>query len=159
MYRCHKELANTGGLCEIFDMACGHGLLGVLLAYRFPDVKVVCVDLEPRMCWEHYLEAWASEGLPASGHAVPLDNLHFFQGDLASVTISARTGVVSVHACNEANLIILRKCRESKAPYAVMPCCIPQGIYSSMDCSHLADELRYTALVGMMASQFSVHPS
>jgi hypothetical protein len=33
-------------LITVFDLACGHGLLGVLLAYRFPALRVVCVDLE-----------------------------------------------------------------------------------------------------------------
>ena len=31
---------------HIYDLACGHGLLGVLLAYRFPHCIVHCVDLE-----------------------------------------------------------------------------------------------------------------
>lgn len=40
----------------IYDLACGHGLGGTLLAYRFPDVKVVCIDLERRPCWTSYRE-------------------------------------------------------------------------------------------------------
>merc|ERR1719160_357765 len=50
------------GLNTILDLACGHGLLGVMLAYRFPDMSVRCVDLEPREAFHHYLEAWAAEG-------------------------------------------------------------------------------------------------
>ena len=79
--------ANSSGeeLDKIVDLACGHGLLGVLLAYRFPDVAVECIDLEPRPCWEHYRQAWAAAGRPAEGHPVPLDNLHFVQKDVADV--------------------------------------------------------------------------
>ena len=29
----------------IYDIACGHGLLGTLFAYRFPKAQVICVDL------------------------------------------------------------------------------------------------------------------
>ncbi|CAE8659228.1 unnamed protein product, partial [Polarella glacialis] len=42
------ERKRLHGLDSIADLACGHGLLGVLLAYRFQDVSVECVDLEPR---------------------------------------------------------------------------------------------------------------
>jgi len=43
----------------IYDLACGHGLGGVLLAYRFPDVRVICMDHEERPCWTTYREVSA----------------------------------------------------------------------------------------------------
>ena len=43
---------------HIYDLACGHGLLGVLCAYRFADAHVVCVDLERPPCFDHYVEAF-----------------------------------------------------------------------------------------------------
>jgi hypothetical protein len=61
--------------------------------------------------------------------------------------------VVCVHACNEANLIVLRRCRDVGATFAVMPCCLPEGIYGT-DCRRLPDQLRYPAMVGMLAAQF-----
>ena len=47
----------VGAIHRIYDLACGHGLLGVLLARRFEDVEVVCVDLERREGFEYYCEA------------------------------------------------------------------------------------------------------
>jgi hypothetical protein len=41
-------VGGVGGIGVIYDLACGHGLLGVLLAYRFAAARVVCVDLERR---------------------------------------------------------------------------------------------------------------
>ena len=45
---------------HIFDMACGHGLLGVLLAHRFPELHVLCDDVERRRCFDHYVDAFRS---------------------------------------------------------------------------------------------------
>lgn len=44
--RCAKQGRQSEALQHVFDLACGHGLLGVLLACRFPALRVVCVDLE-----------------------------------------------------------------------------------------------------------------
>jgi hypothetical protein len=104
----HQAGAHTK-LDSILDLACGHGLLGVLLAYRFPDVQVTCVDLEPRACLEHYREAFVAEGRAAAGHSSALDNLRFTRLDVADAAIGPGTAAVCVHACNEANLIILRR--------------------------------------------------
>jgi len=41
-----SRIMRIPSLITVFDLACGHGLLGVLLAYRFPALRVVCVDLE-----------------------------------------------------------------------------------------------------------------
>ena len=42
------EQWREGNVEVIYEFACGHGLLGVLLAYRFHKLRVVCVDLERR---------------------------------------------------------------------------------------------------------------
>ena len=39
---------DAAGLQVVYDLACGHGLLGCLLAYRFSALRVVCVDLQRR---------------------------------------------------------------------------------------------------------------
>ena len=48
--RCTKQGRPSEALQHVFDLACGHGLLGVLLARRFPALRVVCVDLERCSC-------------------------------------------------------------------------------------------------------------
>ena len=156
------------GLTTLLDLACGHGLVGVLLAYRFPQLRVVCVDLERRRCWAHYQEAWGVEGRAAEGHAAPLDNLTFREADVADVTrwdaraagteqqlMGPHTAVVCCHACNEANLIVLQAARQCSADWAVMPCCLPDGIYG-FDCRKLADDgVRYSIMIGLIAGQFN----
>ena len=40
---------------RIYDIASGHGLLAVLLAYRFPTMKVLSLDREKRDGFAHYV--------------------------------------------------------------------------------------------------------
>jgi hypothetical protein len=51
---------------RIYDLACGHGLLGVLLAIRFTDIEVVCVDLVRRDGFDHYSDAFRQTAAGAS---------------------------------------------------------------------------------------------
>lgn len=50
--------ARAGRPTEVIaECACGHGLVGILLAYRFPHVQVICVDLFKRDAFESVIEA------------------------------------------------------------------------------------------------------
>jgi len=60
-----------------YDLACGHGLLGILLAWRLRSVEVVCVDLERRVAFDHYLE-----GVRRAG--VELSNVRFVEADITT---------------------------------------------------------------------------
>jgi hypothetical protein len=48
----------VGGTDVVWDLACGHGLVGLLLAYRFPDLRVVGIDRERRPAYAAYVQAW-----------------------------------------------------------------------------------------------------
>jgi len=47
-----------GDIETVFDLACGHGLLGVMLAHRFQDLRVVCVDLERRPGFDSFVSCF-----------------------------------------------------------------------------------------------------
>lgn len=70
---------------RIYDLACGHGLVGMLLAYRFPRKQVVAVDLERRQAWDAYMQAWSRCGQKLPGWDHPLANVEFREDDLKSV--------------------------------------------------------------------------
>jgi hypothetical protein len=56
----------------VFDLACGHGLLGVALAYAFPNKRVVACDRVRREALDVYLRAFgAFADAEASGRAFP----------------------------------------------------------------------------------------
>jgi SAM-dependent methyltransferase len=143
---------------HIYDLACGHGLLGVLLAYRFSSCSVVCVDLERRDSFDHLVEGFRASVAPdpATGEAVALANLRFMQADMRGLALPPHSFAVCVHACNEANTTALELCTKHDAAYAAMPCCIRGGILS-LAMRRLPDDARHAALVGAMAHACGAH--
>jgi tRNA1(Val) A37 N6-methylase TrmN6 len=51
-----RKTLNQPPLNSIIELACGHGLVGLLLAYRFPNLKVHLYDLKQRPSFETYLK-------------------------------------------------------------------------------------------------------
>ena len=152
-----------GAIDNLYDLAAGHGLLGVLLARRFPDVTVTCVDLEKRNYFETYRQAFTETALPAEekgrGGAAPqpMSNLVFVVGDIADVVIRPRSFVVCIHACNEANKVSVDKATGAGAGFMAMPCCIREGLYSVASVRHCDDDTRYAIAVGAFAASSGAH--
>jgi hypothetical protein len=161
------------GVRVIYDLACGHGLLGCLLAYRFPQLRVVCVDLERRKGFDAFLAAFealgeASKtpppqiGTAESDTAAPvgvgsrvLPNLEFVEADIAEVPIEAGAFVASVHGCNEVSKVGVERAIAAGGCWATMPCCIRDGIYAVQRTSRVADEQRYACMVGVLAGTYA----
>lgn len=140
------EQWKAGHVDHVYDFACGHGLLGVLLAHRFPKLRVTCVDLERRPAFDHYLET-----IRESGNE--LRNIEYLESDFTKVPISPRSFIICIHACNEATLQALQMANGSNACFAAMPCCIRDGIYIRA-VNHTDDETRYAVSVGIIAGRF-----
>ena len=143
------EQWRDGRVETIYDFACGHGLLGVLLAYRFPKLRVVCVDQERRAAFDNYLTV-------ARGLGVPLSNLVYVEGDFRDVKLPPKSYVICIHACNEATKAAIEMAAAAKACYAAMPCCIRDGIYIRR-IKHVDDDTRYAASVGVIAGRFGAY--
>jgi hypothetical protein len=136
------------GIIEtIYDFACGHGLLGILLAHRFPKLRIVCVDLNRRPAFDHYLEVYRALG-------APLENISYIEADLKDQTLTQNAYVICIHGCNETTKIALEMARAANACYAAMPC--RDGIYLRR-ISHVDDRIRYAAAVGVIAGQFGAY--
>ena len=69
-------------ITSIADLACGHGLVGVLLAYRFPHKRVFCVDLIRRSSFDAIRAAFEREGRALEGEPRSLHNLSMIEGSL-----------------------------------------------------------------------------
>ena len=171
------KLRPSGEVARIYDVCCGHGLLGCLLAYRFPRADVICCDdTVERPALACYRAAFAAHGEAAAGEAAALTNLRYERGRLRPViereeaAAAARTNaaatpangergdgietggggesacgagaggasgvsggglvlVAAVHACNEANVDALACASACGAAWAVMTCCIRDGLY------------------------------
>jgi len=143
------EQWRAGNVHTIYEFASGHGLLGVFLAYRFHKLSVICIDLERRPAFDHYLRV-------ASMLGVPLDNITYIEGDFRDQTIPPKSFIICIHACNEATKLALEIARAAGASYAAMPCCIRDGIYFKR-INHLDDQQRYAAAVGYIAGRFHAY--
>lgn len=140
------EKWRVGRVRSICDLACGHGLLGILLAWRFRRADVLCVDLERRPAYDYYLEQVRKAGCE-------LANLRFLECDMGAVDISSLAFVICIHACNEATQVALDLAAAARACYAAMPCCIRDGIYLR-GIRHTDDRTRYAAAVGVIAGHY-----
>eukprot|EP00984_Skeletonema_dohrnii_P029992 scaffold21033_cov71-Skeletonema_dohrnii-CCMP3373.AAC.2 len=60
---------------NIYDVGCGHGLVGMLCAAAYPHIRVQCIDRVPRESFQAQRTAFEASGMS-------LDNLHFVTGDL-----------------------------------------------------------------------------
>lgn len=137
----------------IYDLACGHALLGTLLAYRFPRKKVVCVDLVERDSHFAFRSAFVEVG-ESFDSQIPLSNLEYRVADLLSVEteLAPSSFLVALHACNEANKHVADMARGVGAGWAVMPCCIRSGLYlGGASVLDFSSEDRYKLLCGVFA--------
>ena len=149
----------------IFDLACGHGLVGALLAYRFPRRPVLAVDIARRPAQA----AWA---LALGEGGAPLPNLRFVHAGVASLAASMgeaggeaggalggvagldrRALVLAIHGCNEVNRQAIEMARRADAAWLVLPCCLQVSEYVDTRVK-LPDDVRYALLCGAMAAQF-----
>jgi SAM-dependent methyltransferase len=138
-----------GNVEAVYDFACGHGLLGVLLAYRFPRLRVTCVDLERRPAFDHYLERARAQG-------AALANIEYVESDFSRIPLPPKSYVVCIHACNEATRVALEMARAAGACFAAMPCCIRDGIYLRT-VNHVDDQTRYQVSVGTIAGRYGAY--
>jgi SAM-dependent methyltransferase len=65
-------------ITTIYDVGCGHGLVGMLCAAAFPNIRVHALDHTPRSSFDAQRDAFASTG-------TALDNLTFQAGDLSAL--------------------------------------------------------------------------
>eukprot|EP00933_Yihiella_yeosuensis_P050467 TRINITY_DN48254_c0_g1_i1.p1 TRINITY_DN48254_c0_g1~~TRINITY_DN48254_c0_g1_i1.p1 ORF type:complete len:322 (+),score=63.56 TRINITY_DN48254_c0_g1_i1:103-1068(+) len=141
----------------MFDMACGHGMLGALLAYRFPKRCIVCVDRTRREVFDSFVEGFRAHGEAAKDEEMPLSNLSFVEGDTSSLEIPPNAMVVAVHACNELNRQLVEAAAAASAVWAVMPCCIRSGTYLPCKVGGACrddDESKHLLLCGVVAGMF-----
>ena len=151
----NKNDPKANNIDTIYDLACGHGLLGILLAYRFPTKKVICVDLEQRQSFYAFRDAFIAKGEPYKNQPI-LSNLECREADLLTIqqdaTLTSSACLVAVHACNEANKYVVDLAKGVDATWAVMPCCIRSKLYlGGAPVLDVDSETRYKLLCGAFA--------
>jgi len=144
----------------IADVACGHGLVGLLLAYRFPHARVVCCDLARRPAFDGLVGAFAREARKLEAWEAPLQNLGFVEGRLDCEAVSTLLGpeacVVALHACTEANFAAVEMAQRHDAKWVLMPCCMRTDACAPAGCQlrRCADDTRHALLCGSLAARY-----
>lgn len=147
------------GVESIVELACGHGLVGVLLAYRFPYLQVHLYDLFKRPTYDAFIRAFEEVGLKRPGEDKVLPNIVFHEEDLLhSKEYIPSSIVVCLHGCGDANKNAIEMAIDhGAAGWAVMPCCIlKDGSYLGEQ-SHvkLSDNVsRHPFMCGALASRY-----
>jgi len=147
---------------RIYDVACGHGLVGMLLAYRFPAMQVVAVDVAVRPALAAWQAAFEQHGDKLDEWNVPLENFGFANcgvEELGSAgRVDARSLIVSVHGCNEVNRIAIESAISADGLWATLPCCVPEHLYLPKASIKLSDDLndnvRHDFMCGVMAERY-----
>ncbi|OUS43332.1 hypothetical protein BE221DRAFT_80866 [Ostreococcus tauri] len=152
-----------------FDLACGHGLVGVMLAHAFPGRRVRSFDVARRPAFLAFCHGFANIG-HARGSLSPrieasnvddceekpaLPNIDFTHGDIvaAKAFLNDASFVIALHGCNELNKIAVDMARDINALWCVMPCCIKTNIYiPNAIVSKLNDDARYAFMCGAIAA-------
>ena len=79
--RALEATPHRGAPSTIYDLACGHGLVGLLVAYSHPDIALVSIDRERRPAFE----AWSAAMQRFRGHC-DVSNASGDSGDVASAS-------------------------------------------------------------------------
>jgi len=151
-------------LTRVYDIGCGHGLVGMLIAAACPNLQMVSIDRVPRESFVAQKEAFEAVG-------TPLTNLEFETGDLSIIRAKEdendddndddnddHTLILCVHGCKELTHESIELAREKNWAWLALPCCLQSG-------DHLehgtvlkvgSDHTRYAMLCGAIAANY--HP-
>ena len=144
---------------RVVEVACGHGLVGILLAYRFRGLQVHLYDIEKRPTFNAFLRAFEAKGIKLyKDDEKVLPNIQFYEEDMRNARPLVQNSiVVCLHGCNEVNELAIEMAMDEKASgWAVMPCCILKDQYLGEECNvHLSeDNARYNMLCGALAHKY-----
>lgn len=134
---------------RVFDLACGHGFLGHLLAAS-TRAEVTSVDLERRDAFSIWSDSFGDADLETPA---------FVEGDLRASRPGPEDLVVAIHACGDANAAAVDLAEGSGAPWLVAPCCLRAATFASKRSARstmpsLPDDQRYALLCGAFAATF-----
>lgn len=142
-------------LSHIYDVGCGHGLVGMLCAAAFPHISVHAIDRVPRDSFQAQRLAFQSAG-------VALDNLTFETGDLDSLRGRQQDDnndaslLLCVHGCKSLTHESIELAKASQWAWLVLPCCLQSEnhLSSTTTLSKVPDGTRFAMLCGAMTAKY-----
>lgn len=114
----------TRGGNTVVDAGCGSGNLLLPLAFKFPGLRFLGLDIKPAAV-ALLKERAATAGLTnVSALAVEIDAYDPHAGGGEGGACDAVIAVLALHACGGASDAAIRLAARARAPFAISPCCI-----------------------------------
>jgi SAM-dependent methyltransferase len=154
--RSTKQGKRPKRLKVVYDVGCGHGLVGMLIAASCPHIQVIAIDRVPRESFVAQKEAFDAAG-------TSLTNLEFENGDLSILRgmeeendNTSHAMVLCVHGCKELTHESIELAREKDFAWLAIPCCL-QKVDHLGEATALkvqSDHTRYAMLCGAIAANY-----
>ena len=173
----HKQLTH------VYDIGCGHGLVGMLIAAACPHIEVLSLDRLPQKSYRAQQHAFqeARQGRPLTNLQFQVGDLHTLR-DLISTKEKDDTSndetnkqqpqhglILCVHGCKELTHESIEFAKERDWGYLALPCClqvkdqlcekVPASvttttIETTTNVKISSDHTRYALLCGAMAGRY-----
>jgi len=146
---------------NIYDVGCGHGLVGMLCAAAYPHIRVQCIDRVPRESFQAQRTAFEASGMS-------LDNLHFVTGDLtvleenvlhaqnnnnSGIKDNSGSLLLCVHGCKSLTHESIELACSNNWSWLSLPCCLQAEHH--LDASmKVKDDTRFGILCGAIAAKY-----
>lgn len=149
---------NSKRISHVYDIGCGHGLVGMLIAAACPHIQVISIDRVPRESFVAQKEAFAAAGNPLTNLRFETGDLSMFQDNKVEEDSDHHALILCVHGCKELTHESIEVARERDWPWLAVPCCLQAEDQLGKDTSLRiqSDHTRYTFLCGAIAAQH--HP-
>jgi hypothetical protein len=148
VFRHVQKLLKTKRITTIYDVGCGHGLVGMLCATAFPGVRVHALDHTPRVSFDAQRDAFTSSGMA-------LDNLTFEAGDLSAFNDDNNDDeeglLLCVHGCKSLTHESIELAARKGWAWLAVPCCLQSEHHLDGTSLKLPDETRFAVLCGALA--------
>mmetsp|Transcript_25970 Transcript_25970/g.62353 ORF Transcript_25970/g.62353 Transcript_25970/m.62353 type:complete len:338 (+) Transcript_25970:725-1738(+) len=153
-------------ISHIYDVGCGHGLVGMLCAVAFPNIKVHAIDWVPRDSFQAQRLAFQDRG----GSSNILDNLTFEAGDLTTLYAREEDAdeegaenngrkknslLLCVHGCKSLTHESIELAERNMWAWLSLPCCLQSENHLDEKTSlHLDDTTRFAMLCGAITAKY-----
>ncbi len=146
---------NSKRISHVYDIGCGHGLVGMLIAASCPHIEVISIDMVPRESFVAQKEAFAAAGNPLTNLRFETGDLSFFDEKNFNEDANQHALILCVHGCKELTHESIEVARERDWPWLAIPCCLQAEDQLGKETALRiqSDHTRYSFLCGAIAAQ------
>eukprot|EP00554_Chaetoceros_debilis_P004227 CAMPEP_0194080668 /NCGR_PEP_ID=MMETSP0149-20130528/6633_1 /TAXON_ID=122233 /ORGANISM="Chaetoceros debilis, Strain MM31A-1" /LENGTH=401 /DNA_ID=CAMNT_0038762435 /DNA_START=78 /DNA_END=1283 /DNA_ORIENTATION=- len=159
MKRSSKHGQKATKISHIYDIGCGHGLVGMLCAASFPHITVHAIDRVPRDSFQAQREAFVSSGCSLSNLSFEAGDLSILRNRIESSSDGHHFGehslMLCVHGCKSLTHDSIEMAIRQNWAWLSLPCCLQADNHISEKTSlKVTDQMRFTMLCGAIVAKY-----